>query len=70
MYPSQSGGRSNDSLSVRKIENGFEVHHTKESKKLSADGNNFLYDMLNETFAFDSQEETVAKITELLSALE
>lgn len=66
MGPMQAeGGRNSANINLRKIENGFQVTFSKEEKKLTADGNNFLYDYINETYAFDTLDEAVEKVREL-----
>lgn len=61
------GNHSRENINITKIQNGFEVRYSNESKKLTADGNNYLYDYTNETYAFDNAQDALKKAGELLS---
>lgn len=61
------GSMNSGSVNIRRIENGYEVMQSQESKTLTPDGNNYLYDYKNATYAFTSIEEAVAKAKELLA---
>ncbi len=66
MQPISSGyNNSSANINLRKIENGFQVSYSKEDKKINASGDNFLYDYINNTYAFATLEEAVAKVQEL-----
>ena len=66
MQPSIAGSdRASVNINLRKIETGFQVNYSKEDKKINASGDNFLYDYINDTYAFSTLEEAVAKVSEL-----
>jgi hypothetical protein len=60
-------GRSSENVNIHEIENGFQVNYSNEIKKLAKDKNSFLYDYINETYAFDNLSDALDKTEELLS---
>lgn len=62
MFPGDNG----KTITVREIENGYEVTVVETKKKLSRDGNNFLFDERREIYAFDTAEEASEMVLDLL----
>jgi len=66
MGPAIGNNNNSANVSIRKIENGWSVSYNKEVKKLTKDGNSFLYDYVNEQYAFDDLEDALDQAQELL----
>jgi hypothetical protein len=54
------------SVTIREINNGYEVSMSREVRTLNKDGNNYLYDYLSATFAYDNMNSALDKAAELL----
>jgi len=66
MGPAIGNNNNSANVNIRKIENGWSVSYNKEVKKLTKDGNSFLYDYVNEQYAFDDLEDALDQAQELL----
>ena len=68
MGPAIGNNNNSANVNIRKIENGWSVSYNKEVKRLTKDGNSFLYDYVNEQYAFDDLEDALDQAQELLEA--
>ena len=66
MGPAIGNNNNSANVNIRKIENGWSVSYNKEVKRLTKDGNSFLYDYVNEQYAFDDLEDALDQAQELL----